>query len=207
VRRALGVDADSVEVGGVWYHYAFRLDNLPSGRPEGLWLAVSSYDHGLPENNLPSLESDVKENWVFVYPGSVADVPGDGVDLKPGVYPNPYRGRASWDGSGPYERVIWFTHLPPRCTVSIFTLAGDFVDSFDHDAATYQGGDVKLIADAVQQARGGAGSDVPFLFSGGEHAWDLVSRHDQAIATGLYLFTVEDKATGKVETGKFAVIK
>lgn len=207
VRHALDVDADSVEVEGRWYHYAFRLENLPSGRPEGNWVAVSSYDHGLPENNLPSLESDVKENWSFVFPGGLADLPGDGVDLKPGVYPNPYRGRASWDGSGPYERVLWFTHLPVRCTVSIFTLAGDFVDSFEHDAATYQGEDVELIRNVLQQVNGASGADAPFVFSGGEHAWDLVSRHDQAIATGLYLFSVEDKATGKTEIGKFAVIK
>ncbi|MDP2362043.1 MAG: hypothetical protein Q8O14_15045 [bacterium] len=207
VRRALGVDADSMELGGVWYHYAFRMENLLSGRPQGNWLAVSAYDHGLPANNLPSLESAVTENWVFVFPGSLPDGLADGRDRKPGVYPNPYRGRASWDGSGPYDRMIWFTHLPARCTVSIFTLAGDFVDSVEHDAATYQGLDVALIRKTQEQVAGSSIGETPFVFSGGEHAWDLVSRHNQAIATGLYLFTVEDKATGKVEIGKFAVIK
>ena len=207
VRQALGVDADSVEVEGAWYHYAFRMENLLSGRPQGNWLAVSAYDHGLPENNLPSLESDVKENWVFVFPGSLPEGTAGAGDRKPGVYPNPYRGRASWDGSGPYERLLWFTHLPARCTVSIFTLAGDFVDSFEHDATTYQGDDVALIREARQEVAQSGTGETPFVFSGGEHAWDLVTKFDQAIATGLYLFTVEDRFTGKVETGKFAVIK
>lgn len=207
VRQALGLDADSVEVGGAWYHYALHMENLLSGRPQGNWVAVSAYDHGLPENNLPSLESDVKENWVFVFPGSLPEGLADGSDRQPGVYPNPYRGRASWDGSGPYERLIWFTHLPARCKVSIFTLAGDFVDSFEHDAAGYQGDDVALIRQTREQVALSGAGETPFVFSGGEHAWDLVSAFDQAIATGLYLFTVEDRASGKTEIGKFAVIK
>jgi hypothetical protein len=43
--------------------------------------------------------------------------------------------------------------------------------------------------------------------SGGEHAWDLVSGSDQAIATGLYLFTVKDLANGEIKKGKFLIIK
>ncbi len=206
VRHVLGIDADSVLVDGVYYHYAFHLTNLPNGRPNGNWLAVSAYDQGMPENELPSLESNVRENWVFIYPGNLPDTAVDGQDPKPGVYPNPYRGNANWDGSGPYDRVIWFTHLPARCTISIFTLAGDLVDVLEHDAATYQGQDVLQIREAYDTANTDSQS-ADFVFSGGEHAWDLVTRDDQAIATGLYLFAVEDKATGEVEIGKFAVIK
>jgi len=44
-------------------------------------------------------------------------------------------------------------------------------------------------------------------FSGGEHAWDLVTTDDQALATGLYLYTVEDLQTDEIQKGKFAVIK
>ena len=45
------------------------------------------------------------------------------------------------------------------------------------------------------------------LMSGGEHAWDMVTMHDQATASGLYLFTVEDKNSGKIKEGKFLIIK
>jgi hypothetical protein len=43
--------------------------------------------------------------------------------------------------------------------------------------------------------------------AGGEHAWDLVTDNDQAIATGLYLFTVKNLDTGDIKRGKFAIIK
>ena len=43
--------------------------------------------------------------------------------------------------------------------------------------------------------------------SGGEEPWDLISEFDQAIATGLYLFSVKDLTTDKVKVGKFLVIK
>ena len=48
--------------------------------------------------------------------------------------------------------------------------------------------------------------DVPTL-SGGMAAWDLVTRSDQGVASGLYLFAVEDAATGKTHHGKFLILK
>ena len=45
------------------------------------------------------------------------------------------------------------------------------------------------------------------LMSGREHAWDLITMHDQATASGLYLFTVEDKNSGQIKEGKFLIIK
>jgi hypothetical protein len=197
--------ADSVQFEGRWFHYALRLENLRNGQPRGNWLAVSAFDRGNEENNLPSLESDYKTNRVYYFPGALPDDrAAGGPDRKPGVYPNPYRGHADWDGTGAYERLLWFTNLPPRCEIQVFTLAGDLIARLEHDADTYQGDNVALIRntrDALQ------GQDSPFIFSGGEHAWDLVTRNNQAIATGLYLFSVEDRDTGAVEVGKFAVIK
>ena len=43
--------------------------------------------------------------------------------------------------------------------------------------------------------------------SGGEHAWDMITMHDQDTGSGLYLFTVEDKKSGKIKEGKFLLIK
>ena len=45
------------------------------------------------------------------------------------------------------------------------------------------------------------------IMTGGEHPWDLITDDDQAVASGLYLFSVKDKITGEVKTGKFLVIK
>jgi len=43
--------------------------------------------------------------------------------------------------------------------------------------------------------------------AGGEHAWDLITESDQAIASGLYLYTVKNSNTGNIKRGKFLVIK
>jgi hypothetical protein len=39
------------------------------------------------------------------------------------------------------------------------------------------------------------------------HYWDLVSRNTQAVVSGIYLYTVEDKGTGETQVGKFVIIK
>ena len=105
---------------------------------------------------------------------------------KVGVYPNPYYANAVWDAPGERTRKIYFYNLPRQCAVKIYTLAGDVVAEFKHDAATYNGSDIQWF----QQF---GGSDVPLQFAGGEHAWDLITKFDQAIATGLYLFSVKDR--------------
>ena len=59
----------------------------------------------------------------------------------------------------------------------------------DHDS-NYNGSDIQNINDRK-----------PPHFSGGEYAWDLITRHDQATATGLYLFTVENLDMKSVSYG------
>ena len=116
------------------------------------------------------------------------------------VYPNPYYVKAAWDGMRERWRKIYFANLPRRCEIRIYTLAGDVVTVIQHDSATYGG-------EGIQWFSQFGDPSAPPIFSGGEHAWDLITRNDQAIATGLYLFTVEDKSTGEVKRGKFLIIK
>ncbi len=154
---------------------------------------VSAYDQGDASNGIPSLESAMT---------TVSTISGTKATSDPskeiGVYPNPYYARAYWDGNGERYRKIYFYNLPANATITIYTLAGDVVAQFDH-SGTDAGNNIKWF----QQF---AGSQAP-QFSGGEHAWDLISKYDQAIATGLYLFTVKDKDTGTIKRGKFLVIK
>jgi len=35
----------------------------------------------------------------------------------------------------------------------------------------------------------------------------MVTRQGQAVATGLYIWVVEDKSNGKRQTGKFLIVK
>jgi len=189
-------EQDSVEIDGNFYHYKFVNDHVKNG-----WLnyyAVTAYDRGDLDANLASLESSIYANRRYVYPGVKPDaVQWEG---EPSVYPNPYKGQARWDGYGSRAQMIWFSNLPRKAEIRIFTLAGDLVDILDHDQK-YQGGDVYNIDEYK----------APQL-SGGEHAWDLITRDDQAIASGLYLFTVknldnESLSYGKIKEGKFLIIK
>ncbi len=105
------------------------------------------------------------------------------VDLsKVAVVPNPYVGAASWEPQstsvGRGERRIFFIHLPPLCTIRIYTISGQLVQTIEHDAP---------IAD-------------------GQESWNLVSRDGMDISYGMYVFHVETPDLGST-VGRFAVIK
>ncbi|MCX7878053.1 MAG: hypothetical protein N2510_05345, partial [Ignavibacteria bacterium] len=175
------------------YWYRFEYDNQLAG-----WqyvYALTAYDKGDSANNLESLESSLIANSFRIIPGTP---PNEDETTPIGVYPNPYYGNAAWDGRQERERKIYFFNLPELCEITIYTVAGDVVDKFTHDARSYNGGDIqwfKTFADGTQ------------ILAGGEHAWDLISRSDQAIATGLYIFTVKNLKTGFIKKGKFLIIK
>jgi len=187
---------DSVLIKGHYYHYKWTDPLVHSGWPDRSLYAVTAFDRGDAATGLASLESSRNDNRTLVIPGTPPDSVGQ---YRVTVYPNPYRARAMWDGGGARERLLWFRNLPPRAIIRIYTLSGDLVDVIEHDAATYRGEDVRNLAQ-----RSGARQRV---LAGGEHAWDLISRHDQAIAAGLYYFTVENQENHRIQVGKFLVIK
>jgi hypothetical protein len=178
------------------YKYRFVNENLLSGWPGKYFFSVTSFDKGNPDNNLPSMESSLNENLTYAIPGKSVSRQEN---RKIFVYPNPYKANAPWDGFGERDKLIWFANLPAKANIRIYTLAGDLVDEIEHHADTYDGSDVALLEEKTKTQQ--------TEFSGGEHAWDLISNKDQAIATGLYLFTVEDEDTGQIFSGKFLVIK
>jgi hypothetical protein len=189
--------ADTVFPGDtVHYHYKFTCDKLLNS-----WqyiFAVTAFDTGDPVNNLESLESSPLVNYQRAIPGTPAQGSG-----KVGVFPNPYRAYAIWDGRGTdgvKERLrkIYFYNLPQKCQITIYTVAGEVVDRIEHDAATYSGADIAWYQNY-------ASGDV--VFPGGVHSWDVVSSADQAIATGLYLYTVKDDDSGNIQKGKFLIVK
>ena len=175
------------------YWYRFEYNNQLRG-----WqyvYALTAYDKGDSANNLESLESSLLANSFRLIPGS----PSNEDESTPiGVYPNPYYGNAAWDGQQERERKIYFYNLPEQAEITIYTVAGDVVEKFTHDSRGYTGSDIqwfKTFADGTQ------------IMSGGEHAWDLITKDDQAIATGLYIFTVKNNKTGFIKKGKFLIIK
>jgi hypothetical protein len=99
------------------------------------------------------------------------------------VVPNPYVVNAPFEPNNPVsrtergERRLYFANVPQRCTIRIYTLAGELVETIRHDST----------------------------LDDGKAFWDLRTKDNMNIAYGLYLFHVEsDEGT---HIGKFAVIK
>ena len=179
-------------IDGVTYPYKFTVDHLRDGFK--YFAAVTAYDLGTPD--IESLESGLAQNETMAVPDpSASELKGRGVT----VFPNPYRVEASWDrGQQARDHYLWFANLPSQCRLRIYTLSGDLIFETDFDGATYRG----------QNARGiyKAGDLLPVM-SGTTFGWDMITREGQAAATGLYIWAVEDKHTGKRETGKVLLVK
>jgi hypothetical protein len=152
----------------------------------------------MPEKPLRALESGKDANMKIFFPG-----PHSKAKMK-NVYvvPNPYKGhselfdgRRNKDTKGDKSRRLWFVNLPEKCNIQIYTLAGDLVDEFDHDGEMPV--DIITISKAAENG----------IAASGIHPWDLLSKNNQIIASGVYLFSVKDKVTGDVKVGKFAIIR
>jgi hypothetical protein len=191
--RPVFFDGDSTP-----YWYRYEMKGLLNG-----WqymFIVTSFDKGDKELNLPVLESSYTENAFRVYTGTTpAGINAGDTEKKPGVYPNPYNTQAAWDGNTARTGKIYFYNLPARSTIQIFTISGELVTTIQHHAATYKGDDIRWFQQLSDPEKS--------VFSGGEHAWDLLSANKTAVSQGTYLFTVKDLDTGKYQTGTFVIIK
>lgn len=177
------------------YWYRYEVEGLLSG-----WqyqFSVTAFDGGGTSGEaikLESLESSPNANAIRVFPGTPVNT-----DFKEpvGVYPNPYRINAAWDGTNALNRKIMFYNLPARSEIRVYTLAGEVVAEMKHEASSYKG-DTRWFNDFSIANR---------KLSGGEYAWDLLSNSRQNLTTGLYLYTVKDLSSGKVQQGKLVIIK
>lgn len=181
------------------YYYKYEIDNLLNGWQYAV--GVSAFDTGDKEQNLESLESSLLANNFRVFPGKKVNEDMD--KNEPYAYPNPYYFGASWEGQSNFQeqsRKLVFANLPKRCMIRVFTPAGDLIDEIMHDQ-NYSGDDIRWFQTFGSEDSG------KNKFSGGEHAWDLLSNFTQIISRGVYLFAVEDLDTGEVKKGKFTIIK
>lgn len=182
----LNSDSDSLDYR---YRYVFgpTLSNWP------VYVAVTAYDNGYPPANLASLESSIFANSTQVYPTTPT---ADTANKKVRAVPNPYKittdYRDQWELGGwetdpqswtEFDRRMAFTNLPGRCTLRIFTIAGDLVQTLAFEPEE--------------------GSDDTTAF------WDLISRNGQAVVSGIYLFAVEPAPgiSGDTQVGKFVILK
>ncbi|MCC7430428.1 hypothetical protein IT568_06285 [bacterium] len=99
------------------------------------------------------------------------------------VVPNPYVANSIFDKphiekSIGRERRIRFIHLPSSCTIRIYSVAGDLVQTLEHSGFSEDG----------------------------DEEWNLRNKNNQDVAFGLYFFHVDAGNLGKTK-GKFALIK
>jgi len=180
----------------VTYKYKYTIDNILNGWQYAL--AITSFDQGNEEANLESLESSFLANNYRVYAGK--PVNENLKENKPFAYPNPYYAGAAWEGKSKFQedKKLVFSNLPVNCIIRIFSAAGDLIDEIQHNQE-YAGEDARWFSTYSDTEN--------IVFSGGEHAWNLLSKDNQIISRGLYLFSVEDLSNGKTYKGKFAIIK
>jgi len=169
---------------GLTYEYTDRglLNNLE------YFYSVTAFSKPDAVIGFPSQESSVNAAARRAVPGT--EPPQTVGEVA--VVPNPYRGDIAYHSYNPawekpagsrdrwmeQDRRIQFINLPAHCEIKIYTLAGDLIETLVHQNPTQ-----------------------------GHEDWNLTSSVGQAISSGIYLFTVEDKNNGKVQVGKFVVIK
>jgi hypothetical protein len=181
------------------YTYKYTIDNILNGWQYAV--SVTAFDRGNEESKLESLESSPLANNFRAYAGKPVNKNLE--KNEPFAYPNPYIAGASWEGKSSFQeqsRKLYFANLPANCEIYVYTAAGDFLDKITHNAQ-YDGSDIRW------NQTFGAENANQNVFSGGDHAWDLLTENTQIIARGLYIFTVKDLDTGKLYKSKFAIIK
>ncbi|NOZ03867.1 MAG: hypothetical protein GXO92_04555 [FCB group bacterium] len=101
------------------------------------------------------------------------------------VVPNPYVASSGFETPPPQvftygrgERRVDFIHLPPKCTIRIYTMAGEHVKTLEHSGPVYDG----------------------------TESWNLLSKDNHEIAPGIYIYHIETPG-GKEKIGRLAVIK
>ena len=157
------VDANSFPADNTFY----TLDTLYLANPDK-WAAPFGYKS--IENPRGTIEQD--KNFVHVVSG--ARVTSNLSNVM--VVPNPYVGHSEYNETE-YLRKIRFNNLTSKCTIKIYTVSGELVNTIEHDSADE-----------------------------GYTAWDLRSMNNQEVAPGLYLFTVQADGVEDF-IGKFAVIR
>jgi hypothetical protein len=171
-----------------YYEYEYTIEGLLPTVP--YYVNVTAFDHGFPELGLRGLEGDPS-----FMPKAVYALPSSEVierdDLNVYVYPNPYRIDGNYRARG-YEgierwhlpeektRQLHFANLPPKCTISVFSLDGDLIRELEHDVD-------------------------PLDYLANHETWDLINRNMQLVVSGLYYWVVEDDE-GRSQIGKLVVI-
>jgi hypothetical protein len=92
------------------------------------------------------------------------------------VVPNPYVSANVFE-TNPFERELHFTHLPGECTIRIYNIAGELMNTLNHNDGT------------------------------SEASWNLRTTANQEVSPGLYVFHVSSSIVSGEKIDKFLIIK
>ncbi|MFI5219629.1 MAG: hypothetical protein ACHQNT_09080, partial [Bacteroidia bacterium] len=121
------------------------------------------------------------------------DAAKDALDLI-NIVPNPYYAYSAYEGTtnvaGQLDNRVKITNLPPRCTVSIFTMNGKLIRRFQRDVAVDNslGGEKETNSETAQD-------------------WDLKNTAGITIGSGIYLIHVEAPGLGERTLKWFGVLR
>jgi hypothetical protein len=127
--------------------------------------SADEYTFSVTSVNAPSVNSDLNE--------TVLDA------IR--VVPNPYVVTSVFEvvqGSLANQRQLHFTHLPQECTIRIFNVAGQLIQTLN-------------VNNPIETDR---------------YIWNMLTKDNLELAYGVYVFHVEAPGIGE-KVGKFAVIK
>lgn len=101
------------------------------------------------------------------------------------VVPNPHdrSGEAvNFPGDITQKNKIMFYNLPPICTIRIYTVSGHLIKTIEHTSGS------------------------------GDESWDLITAFNQYVASGIYIFRIDDAKTWEGKSlessfGKFIIIR
>jgi hypothetical protein len=157
------------------------------------YYALTSYDRGDPQGGIESLESGKTPVYTAV-PGQTIITPSEEIHAVPNPFIPYYYLRDSWyfetSSESAAEERISFINLPGQCKLRIYSLTGDLVEEMENTDPS-----VKVLD------------------------WDLISKNQQKVVAGIYLFHVENiddaedydaqgnKTVDDETIGKFVIIR
>jgi hypothetical protein len=131
--------------------------------------------------NKPFLSNDIFEFTIHSQGEDKEQAKLDLDDIR--VVPNPYVVSNSWEPANPYAngrgpRELHFINLPESCTIRIFSIRGQLVQTLEHNSG----------------------------LANGTVIWDMLTKDNLDIAYGIYIYHIDAGDLGS-KVGKFAVIK
>jgi len=155
-------------------------------------------DPGVPYRyGVTSFDSEGLESAMTAYtftPIISSYAPNDNLSKKILVVPNPYKQVSGFADPGELKRIT-LLNIPSKCTIRIFNLARDLIQTIEHD-------------DGTGNTSWGSSADI--LTDNQPLNSYILSRYRQEVAPGLYFYHITNHVPdheGETAIGKFIIIK